>query len=251
MRLFLLAMCGIPASGKTTLARAILNALDSSVVVEIVSTDDLRDERYYADFRPEREHMVRVQAFERTAQLLRRGVSVIHDDTNYYASMRHELMELAKNSDAAFAVIHVATPLETALEWNERREGPVPAEVVRRIANRLDTPGERYGWDRPLAVVDLSQIDAQSTARLVVERLPSIRPLTQQLTSMMHSTGTRAASLDTLTRRVVAQYLKTHPQMRGSAKISRIRREVLRTGIEDSLSDEEVVSLLEKRLSQK
>ncbi|RLI62020.1 MAG: hypothetical protein DRO93_02435, partial [Candidatus Thorarchaeota archaeon] len=78
-----------------------------------------------------------------------------------------------------------------------------------------------------------------------------IRPLTQQLTSMMHSTGTRAASLDTLTRRVVAQYLKTHPQMRGSAKISRIRREVLRTGIEDSLSDEEVVSLLEKRLSQK
>ncbi|MGQ4872048.1 MAG: AAA family ATPase, partial [Candidatus Thorarchaeota archaeon] len=83
MRLFLLVMCGIPASGKTTLARAILNALDSSVVVEIVSTDDLRDERYYADFRPEREHMVRAQALKRAARLLHRGVSVIHDDTNY------------------------------------------------------------------------------------------------------------------------------------------------------------------------
>ncbi|MGQ4870739.1 MAG: hypothetical protein ACP6IT_02750, partial [Candidatus Thorarchaeota archaeon] len=115
----------------------------------------------------------------------------------------------------------------------------------------LDTPGERYSWDRPLAVVNLSQIDAQSAARLVVERLPSIRPLTQQLTSTTHSTGTRAASLDTLTRRVVTRYLKTHPQMRGSAEISRIRREVLRRGIEDSLSDEEVASLLEERLSQK
>ncbi|MFW9864373.1 MAG: AAA family ATPase, partial [Candidatus Thorarchaeota archaeon] len=96
MERFLLALCGIPSSGKTTLARAIKDHLMKEIKVEIVSTDRWRDEEFYSDFKPEKERRVRREALEKTRRLVQDGMSVIHDDTNYYASMRHELFAIAR-----------------------------------------------------------------------------------------------------------------------------------------------------------
>ncbi|MHA1742497.1 MAG: AAA family ATPase [Candidatus Thorarchaeota archaeon] len=248
MRKFLLATCGIPASGKTTLARAIVEALAGTVRAQIVSTDDLRSQQYYEDFRPEREHAVRADALRRTEHLLQRGLSVIHDDTNYYASMRHELLSLANRYHAIFAVVHVATPLETALRWNEERRGPIPPQVLQRIAQRIDIPGERYRWDRPLAVVDLSQVDVQRAAEYIASELIRVDRSAGRTADTRTITGQRAANVDILTRRAVTEYLRAHPQLRGSPEISRIRREVLRAGLQHAMTDEEVLKLLREKL---
>ncbi|RLI48840.1 MAG: hypothetical protein DRO73_08140 [Candidatus Thorarchaeota archaeon] len=242
-------MCGIPASGKTTLARAILTALVGTVRAEIVSTDDIRDKRYYEDFRPEREHAVRADALRRTEHLLQRGLSVIHDDTNYYASMRHELFSLANQQDALFAVVYVSTPLETAMRWNEKRHGPVPLEVLQRIAERIDPPGERYGWDRPIAVVDMSWVDPEEAARDIVARLCRMERIPVRAGKSDTASEQRAVSLDTLTRRAVARYLAANPDLRGSPAVSRIRREVLRTAIRNGLDEEATLMLLNEKLS--
>jgi O-phosphoseryl-tRNA(Sec) kinase len=116
MKQFLLVLCGIPASGKSTLANEIKNVLNQRVELEIVSTDKWRDEAYYSSFSPEKETQVRERALKRTSFLLSIGTSVIHDDTNYYTSMRHELYDLARINECVFAVVYVATPLDIALE---------------------------------------------------------------------------------------------------------------------------------------
>ncbi|MHA2212800.1 MAG: AAA family ATPase [Candidatus Thorarchaeota archaeon] len=146
MTQFLLIICGIPASGKTSLAEALRSALEKSNKVRIVSTDVWRDEEYYLDFKPENEKAVRKKALEHTSLHIAEGFSVISDDTNYYQSMRHELYDLARQAECTFGVVFVNTPLDTAIRWNQMRESSVPEEVVRRIDDRLDIPGSKYAW---------------------------------------------------------------------------------------------------------
>jgi uridine kinase len=68
MEQFLLALCGLPASGKSTLADAIQKTLGPTVV--IVRTDEWRDDSYYTDWKPEKEAPVRLGALERVKQLI-------------------------------------------------------------------------------------------------------------------------------------------------------------------------------------
>jgi len=78
MNQFLLVLCGLPASGKSTLADAIQRALNYDV--EIVRTDEWRDDEYYTDWKPEKEKPVREKALARVMTLVAEGKSVIHDD---------------------------------------------------------------------------------------------------------------------------------------------------------------------------
>ncbi|MHA1485102.1 MAG: AAA family ATPase, partial [Candidatus Thorarchaeota archaeon] len=92
MNQFLLALCGLPASGKSSLADAIRVAVRSKgPKVEVVRTDEWRDDTYYSEFVPEKEGEVRQAALARVETLIGKGKSVVHADTNYYNSMRHEL----------------------------------------------------------------------------------------------------------------------------------------------------------------
>ncbi len=52
MTKFLLALCGLPVSGKTTLAEQIRRSLEMPSKVQIVSADQWRDREYYSRFEP-------------------------------------------------------------------------------------------------------------------------------------------------------------------------------------------------------
>jgi O-phosphoseryl-tRNA(Sec) kinase len=233
MEQFLLAMCGIPSSGKTTLARAIKNHLKSGIRVEIVSTDRWRDEKFYSDFRPEKEHLVRKEALEKTRRLIQEGTSVIHDDTNYYASMRHELYEIARLNKSKFAVVHVSTPVELAVQWNTDRETSVPNSVIEKIAERLDIPGSRYAWDRPIATHNLGVDDPNKAGSEIVERIDSLVPIRGETHSSDKSTS---ELLDVITRQVVKHFLDENPSMRKDPRVSKERRSLLTYAMDQGLS---------------
>jgi O-phosphoseryl-tRNA(Sec) kinase len=226
-------MCGIPSSGKTTLARAIKNHLKSGIRVEIVSTDRWRDEEFYSDFKPEKEHMVRKKAIEKTRRLVQEGVSVIHDDTNYYASMRHELYDIARLNRSSFAVVHVSTPVEFAVQWNVDRETPVPNGVIEKIAKRLDVPGSRYAWDRPIATYNLGVDDSNTAGSEIVERIDSLAPIGVETLSSDKSTSDL---LDVITRQVVKHFLDENPSMRKDPRVSKERRNLLTHAKDQELS---------------
>ncbi|MFW9912649.1 MAG: AAA family ATPase [Candidatus Thorarchaeota archaeon] len=233
MEQFLLALCGIPSSGKTTLARAIKNYLMKEIRVEIVSTDRWRDEKFHSDFKPEKEHRVRREALERTRRLVESGMSVIHDDTNYYASMRHELYAIARQNKMAFGVVHVSTPIEHAIQWNVKRERPVPEGVLEKIADRFDVPGSKYAWDKPIATYNLMEDDIDEAGLEIVERLESLVAISSESHTSDKSMGNL---LDTITRQVVKHFLDENPSMRQNPLVSKERKKLLRIARKQGLS---------------
>ncbi|MFW9804373.1 MAG: AAA family ATPase [Candidatus Thorarchaeota archaeon] len=242
MERFLLALCGIPSSGKTTLARAIKDHLMKEIKVEIVSTDRWRDEEFYSDFKPEKERKVRREALEKTRRLVQDGMSVIHDDTNYYASMRHELFAIARQNKTAFAVVHVSTPIEYAIQWNLNREKPVPDMVIEKIANRFDIPGSKYAWDKPIASYNLMEDDPRESAKEIVDRLDTLVAITGEDHS---SDKSMEDLLDTITRQVVNHYLDENPSMKQNPLVSKERRSLLTIAKEQGLSPLETEQRLE------
>ncbi|MFW9909210.1 MAG: AAA family ATPase [Candidatus Thorarchaeota archaeon] len=245
MSQFLLVLCGIPSSGKTSLARAILEQFSSKDCIELVSTDSWRDEQYYSQFEPEKENEVRRKALKMTHSLLQEGKSVIHDDTNYYASMRHELYSIAIKTQCRFGVVYVSTPLKNALDWNAERGNPVPPEVITRISQRFDTPGKKYAWDRPVFSINLAEQSINDCMSSLTEIIEELNPVSSEVKSQI----AKQNEIDMLTRKVVGKFLKKKPKYQGHPEVSRIRKDVLREAIRKGMSSNEAEDILLKRLA--
>ena len=247
MTQFILALCGLPASGKSALADAIQRALKSDV--EVVSTDDWRDDSYYTDWTPEKEGPVRQTALARVEKLIAQGKSVIHDDTNYYNSMRHELFKIALENGCAFAVVHVATPVDVALRWNnERPDSRIPDHVIERINERFDLPGRRYLWDDSMMEVNMAGNNVDAVVVEIAERVQDLEVAMEPDPNL--ATTTEFERLDVETRRVVSEFLKKHPHLRGMRRISEIRRSVLKQATEGKTPPSSVNELLLERLEE-
>jgi O-phosphoseryl-tRNA(Sec) kinase len=247
MNQFILALCGLPASGKSALADAIQEALNAEVV--IVRTDDWRDDKYYTDWRPEREKPVRQKALERVRNLAAEGKSVIHDDTNYYTSMRHELFEVALENKCGFTIIHVSTPINTALKWNRAREdSPIPDSVIEDIFERFDDPGQRYLWDKAELEVDMETQDVSKVIPEILEILDNLEPA--MTPSPKAVTSTEFEKLDIQTRLTVSEFLREHPELRGNREVSVVRRSVLRKTSEWGVPLREVSEILIEELNK-
>lgn len=247
MTRFILAICGLPASGKSTLADAIQKALEYDV--EIVRTDEWRDNRYYTDWQPEKEGVVREKALVRVKALVREGKNVIHDDTNYYTSMRHELFEIALENKYGFMIIHVTTPVATALQWNkDRPKSKIPDSVIEDIFERFDDPGRRYLWDNADLEVDMEKDDLDKAVQMIVEILDELEPALKPKPRLI--TSTEYEKLDVKTRAVVSEFLEEHPELRREREVSIIRRDVLRTASERRVPVKAIHDMLWKALSK-
>jgi O-phosphoseryl-tRNA(Sec) kinase len=247
MTQFILALCGLPASGKSALADAIQKGLNFEV--EIVRTDEWRDDEYYTDWKPEKEGPVRKAALNRVEELVAQGRNVIHDDTNYYTSMRHELFQIAVENRYGFAIVHVTTPVTTALQWNkERPDSRIPDSVIEDIFGRFDTPGSRYLWDNSELEVDMEIQELTSVVPEIIEILEEIEPALKPKPRLI--TNTEFDRLDTATRQTVSEFLQEHPELRGNRAVSIIRRSALSIASENNIPIKDVHELLWAELTK-
>ena len=157
---FLICLVGLPASGKSTFANTLKIALKekyNNLSVSIVDPDKIRQDLTPDKFDHEKEHVIRKENLNIIRSELEKGNIVISDDLNYYTSMRHDLREITEQLNLNFYIVHIATPLETCLRWNENRGKPIPNMVISKINEKIDE-FKKYKWDVPVAVYDLSQI---------------------------------------------------------------------------------------------
>jgi O-phosphoseryl-tRNA(Sec) kinase len=247
MKQFLLALCGLPASGKSILADAIMKAMNFSV--DIVRTDDWRDDTYYTNWKPEKEGVVRQKALAAVRKLVASGKSVIHDDTNYYTSMRHELFEIAIENNCGFSIIHVTTSVITAIEWNrQRKDTKIPESVIMDIFEKFDNPGRRYLWDNADLEVDMETQELKRIVPEIIEILEHLEPAIQPKPGII--TSSEFERLDVETRLIVSEFLEQHPKLRGNKEVSNIRRHFLRTASERKIPSKGIHELLWTELSR-
>lgn len=126
---------GLPGSGKSTFAKE-LCAKDKTYVR--VNKDDLRS--MMSNYRPGKdEDMILAWRDAFVINALKRGRSVIVDDTNFAAKHEARLREIARGAETAyqtpvgFEIITVNTPLEECIRRDYARVNPVGEKVIKRM----------------------------------------------------------------------------------------------------------------------
>lgn len=138
---------GLPASGKTTLAKAWV-AEDTANRAR-VNKDDLRrlmhDGVYLGRDTENTINMIRDTMIRK---LLRKGISVVNDDTNLPQSVARDLARIGREAGATIKVVDMTNvSAEVCVERDKNREHGVGEEVIRRMADKL--AGKKYPLPLP------------------------------------------------------------------------------------------------------
>jgi predicted kinase len=132
-------MCGLPRSGKTTLAKE----LEREGWVR-VSPDDIRLALHSQPFVKEAESTVWAVARDRSRRLLQSDHKVLIDATNLSKESRGSWSKLAKEFGLSLDIYLVETPFEICLKRNIGT-GAVPEDVLRRMNERYQRPTDKEG----------------------------------------------------------------------------------------------------------
>ena len=254
---FLLILAGLPSAGKSIFASFMKKALKSiapDFKVEIVDPDNIRNEISSQTFNYEIEHLVRTNNLKMIKDALKKEYIVISDDLNYYTSMRHDLKEIADEFHIPFFIIHISTPIETCLKWNNQRGSPIPNEVIHRINEKFDT-FDNYNWEKPLSLFDSSATDIDGAVSSIINQIEANlrnfdlkRVSDQQMESKLES----KENFDIITRRIVGKLLKNQDFQDLKDKLLDLRKKYVKRKKGDSNSDEEIskdfIKYVEKKL---
>jgi selenocysteine-specific elongation factor len=247
---YLLILCGLPASGKTTISKNVASLLEDKhgMSTMVISSDDFRDMLSYSSkgFKPERETSVKILYENAIATGLGNGFLVISDDLNYYKSMRSDLRQIAKRLGSDYDIVFVDTPVEQAIKWNQERGSPIPSSLIEEISQKLDPPKGDYKWDTPLVVVDPSKQSYEDIASIIVtavlKRLENpIRSRPKKVVEDEKSL--RARGIERETRKSMMEVMTRYKNPDLGISLSRIRKEVVKKALADGSKPMDAVEL--------
>jgi predicted kinase len=145
-------MVGVPASGKTTVAR------DRFPEALRISLDDLRLMFSGRAFHARIEPAVAAAADALNDALPKfaaaRHVDLLFDATNVSRKRRARLIATARHHGLSPVAVYLTLPIATALERNRQRPFPVPPMVVRRFGRILEPPTLDEGFDEVIVIAN-------------------------------------------------------------------------------------------------
>lgn len=257
---FLLILAGLPASGKSYFAKYMKKALESTAPdfkVKIVDPDNIRNEFSNRTFNPEIEYIVRANNLKLIKESLKEGDVVISDDLNYYTSMRHDLKEIANEFFIPFFIIHISTPIEICLKWNNQRGNPIPNELIHQINEKFDT-FDNYNWEKPLALLDSSTADINDTISSIIiqieKKLGDFDLKRDKFQKIEVKLGSNE-NLDIITRKIVGNLLNNEEFQGLKFKLLDLRKKFVKIKKGDLKFDKEIsrefINYVEKKLNVK
>ena len=130
----LIALMGIPASGKSThIEQMKLDYFARGENVEVVSPDQIRLQLTGDMSNQDRNSEVFMTAHALAGMYLRQDKTVIWDATNVTARARRDILKTAAEANALAKLVVIDTPLTTARQRNAARDRVVPEHVLDRM----------------------------------------------------------------------------------------------------------------------
>lgn len=126
----IIMMRGLPASGKSTEARRIVEAGGNFVRV---SKDNLREMLHFEKFNGENERITNDAEVAIVRMILKEGKNVVIDDTNL-GGHKDRWQAIAAGANAKFEVRQMATDYKECMRRDELREDPVGRHVIYQMA---------------------------------------------------------------------------------------------------------------------
>lgn len=142
----LFVLCGIPASGKTTLAKE----LEEQTGAKVHSLDDMAS---YGD-EQDTDGKLHKQWIANIKADLQNGNSVVCDSTALTSIGRRWIISQFSDINCEKVLVVKAVPVEVCLERNENRACKVTEKHIRNAARVLEPPTKDEGWDRILVSRD-------------------------------------------------------------------------------------------------
>jgi len=136
-------LIGQPASGKSTLARSLAPLLSApgDPPARVLSTDRIR-QQLFGDAAVQGPWIeIQQQLHQRIQEAVAAGIPVIVDATHARRAWRLAITQgLPLPRPVEWIGWWLTTPLPTSLEWNQRRQRPVPVPVIEEMAAALADP---------------------------------------------------------------------------------------------------------------
>lgn len=137
--MFLHLLCGIPASGKSTLS--------TRVPGYVISTDSIRKFLWNDESVVKHDRLVFRLAENIADYLLGKRTDVILDATNLSKEKRGMFIKIGHKYHARVALHWVNCPLGTALERNAARDRKVPETIIKALHKSFQLPHTEEGID--------------------------------------------------------------------------------------------------------
>jgi len=142
----LIIVCGLPGTGKTTLAKRIADETKSF----LLNTDIIRKKVIYdPDYTEREKEMIYNLLFEMAEKFLLTGKNVVLDGTFYKKELRERAKEIAKKTKNKFRIIEVVCSEEIVrkgMKEREMKKTPSDAdfEIYKRIKEKFESIGEKH-----------------------------------------------------------------------------------------------------------
>ena len=153
--------CGIPGSGKTTIALLVAGGLCPAVHIQ---TDGIRSMINRPSYSWAEARFVYESAFLVAREALRRGYDSILDGTFLREEHRREAIRKLGWYSSSSLVVWVSCDIETARKRNISRGVAVPQDSFERLSGRFERPNKGL-------VLDTKTTGPDAAAKVVLSRL--------------------------------------------------------------------------------
>lgn len=148
----IIMLSGLPASGKSTKAKEIVEGGGNFVRV---SKDNLREMLHFGKWNGHNEGITRATERDMVRSLLLQGLNVVVDDTNLGEKHKQSWQDFAKEIGASFQHIHLDTPWQECVTRDASAERKVP--VGRTVIVNMALQYKMYVPmpEKPIVICDL------------------------------------------------------------------------------------------------